>query len=152
MARKALLIGLLNVVFIAFSGMYLKAVLEYRIREEVTILQEQIDCLEEQIKGEPVWANVTVTAYSASTRETDSTPRQNAIMERPRPGDVAVSRSLLEKGWVPGRDVWIYQVGRFRIADLLSDRWEDDRLDVFIGNRSEALQFGRRETIAALLD
>lgn len=143
---------LTNVLFIAFSGMVLKAVLEYRIRESVAILQEQIDCIEEQIEGELAWANVTVTAYSASTRETDSTPHHNAIMERPRPGDVAVSRSLLRRGWVPGREVWIYQVGRFRIADLLSDRWTDDRLDVFIGNRPEALQFGRRETIAALLN
>lgn len=90
---------------------------------------------------------VTVTAYSGHNEpDRDNT----AIMEKPRPGIVAVSRDLFNEGWTFGRKVYISGVGVYTIGDLMSDRWTE-RLDVFIGDTDRAREFGIREAWACLI-
>src|SRR5690606_12203241 len=49
---------------------------------------------------------VTLTAYTARSRECDETPHVTAMMVKPRPGrTIAVSRDLFDDGWTFGRSV-----------------------------------------------
>lgn len=109
--------------------------------------QEYLRRLEAQNK--PV-AIVTVTAYSAEPSQTDSDPDIAASMRRVRPGTVAVSRDLFDKGWVFGRKVRIEGLGIYVINDLMAAR-HGNSIDIFIGNTQQCQAFGKRRVHAALL-
>lgn len=109
--------------------------------------QEYLRRLEAQNK--PV-AIVTVTAYSAEPSQTDSDPDIAASMRRVRPGTVAVSRDLFDKGWVFGRKVRIEGLGIYVINDLMAAR-HGNSIDIFIGNAQQCQAFGKRRVHAALL-
>ena len=91
---------------------------------------------------------VTATAYTASRRQTDSTPYATAFNEKLRMGDriIAVSRDLEQMGLthntrvrIEGRD------GVYRVADRTNKRWRK-RIDIFMGkDRQRALQWGKRK-------
>ena len=109
--------------------------------------QEYLRRLENQ--NRPV-ATVTVTAYNAVPSQTDSDPDIAASMRRVRPGTVAVSRDLFDKGWVFGRKVRLEGLGIFEINDLMAAR-HDHSIDIFLGSTNQAVNFGKRRTRAALL-
>jgi len=94
---------------------------------------------------------VTVTAYNAEPAQTDSDPDIAASMRRVRPGTIAVSRDLFDKGWVFGRKVRIEGLGIFEINDLMAAR-HDKAVDIFLGSNQQANAFGKRRTRAALLN
>lgn len=94
---------------------------------------------------------LTVTAYSADVAETDDTPYVTASNNRVRPGIVAVSRDLFRKGWVFGRKIYIKGLGVFIIDDLMHTR-KTNQIDVFMGGKGDALQFGRKTLEVYLLD
>lgn len=86
---------------------------------------------------------VTVTAYSPSRSETDITPNLTAIHEKPiLGGTVAVSRDLLK---YLGNKVYIYQVGVFRVNDLMNKRYKK-RIDICMG-KEEAKKFGIKKEV-----
>jgi 3D (Asp-Asp-Asp) domain-containing protein len=93
---------------------------------------------------------VTVTAYSPRKQECDSDPLITASMRRVRAGTVAVSRDLFERGWVFGKKVYLKGLGVYEIQDLMHSRYSR-RMDVFFWDRHAARQFGRKETLAALI-
>jgi len=95
-------------------------------------------------------ATVTVTAYNADPAQTDADPEIAASMRRVKPGTIAVSRDLFNKGWVFGRKVRIEGLGIFEINDLMAAR-HDQAIDIFIGCNQKAMAFGKRRTQAALL-
>jgi len=110
--------------------------------------QEYLRRLEGQ-SNKPV-ALVTVTAYNSVPEQTDSDPNIAASMRRVRPGTIAVSRDLFDKGWVFGRKVRIEGLGIFEINDLMAVR-HDKSIDIFIGNNQQCQAFGKRHIRAALL-
>jgi len=91
---------------------------------------------------------VTATAYTASRRETDSTPYTTAFNEKLRMDDriIAVSRDLEKMGLthntlvrIEGRD------GVYRVGDRTHKRWRK-RIDIFMGkDRKRALKWGKRK-------
>lgn len=95
-------------------------------------------------------ATVTVTAYNADPAQTDSDPEIAASMRRVRPGTIAVSRDLFNKGWVFGRKVRLEGLGIFEINDLMNAR-HSKAIDIFLAG-GDAMQFGKRRTTAALLN
>lgn len=93
---------------------------------------------------------VTITGYTSRKEETDNTPNQTAFLTIPKPWTVAVSRDLFLKGWVPGRKVYIYQVGVFRINDLMHPE-KTQQLDIFFTSLRQAKAFGIKQAKAILL-
>jgi len=96
-------------------------------------------------------ALVTVTAYNADTAQTDSDPDIAASLRRVKPGTIAVSRDLFDRGWVFGRKVRLEGLGIYEINDLMAAR-HNRAVDIFIHSNSQALAFGKRRIKAALLN
>ena len=94
---------------------------------------------------------LTVTAYTASRNETDSTPQITAAITKVKPYDVAVSRDLFWRGWAFGKKIYIEGHGVFRIVDLMNPRYRE-RVDIYLGTKKAARKFGKRELLVALLD
>lgn len=93
---------------------------------------------------------VKVTAYSPRQEETDSTPDITAANTKVRPGIVAVSRDLFDKGWIFGKKVYIKSLGIFTIEDLMAKR-KTNQIDIFMPDTTAALAFGRQNLEAYLL-
>lgn len=129
----------------------LKRVSQNEYRAEVAQLvvsdPEYLRRLEEQSRPN---ALVTVTAYNADPAQTDSDPNIAASMRRVRPGTIAVSRDLFDRGWVFGRKVRLEGIGIYEINDLMAAR-HNHAIDIFIHSNSQALAFGKRRIKAALL-
>lgn len=128
------------------------ALTQYEYRAEVVRMlvsdPEYQERLEAQIR--PV-ATVTVTAYNADPAQTDSDPEITASMRRVKPGTIAVSRDLFNKGWVFGKKVRIEGLGIYEINDLMAAR-HNKAIDIFLaGSTASAMAFGKRRTTAALL-
>jgi len=104
----------------------------------------------EELKKSIVPRKLTVTAYTASVYECDSDPKITASMQKVRPGIIAVSRDLFEAGWVFGKKVYIEDYGVYEIADLMNSKYEN-RIDIFVGHKKKANDFGKRELTVALL-
>jgi len=86
----------------------------------------------------------TLTAYSADVNQTDSTPYQTALMERPVVGGtVAVSHDL--KKYL-GNRIYISGYGIFRVNDLMNKRY-NKRIDLFVKDKQTAINFGKKENI-----
>jgi 3D (Asp-Asp-Asp) domain-containing protein len=123
---------------------------EYRaeVAQLVVSDPEYLRRLEEQSRPN---ALVTVTAYNADPAQTDSDPDIAASMRRVRPGTIAVSRDLFDRGWVFGRKVRLEGIGIYEINDLMAPR-HSRAIDIFIHSNSQALAFGKRRIKAALLN
>lgn len=88
--------------------------------------------------------NCTLTAYSATTDQTDDTPYETALMERPVVGGtVAVSHDLKQ---YLGNKVYISGYGVFRVNDLMNKRFTN-KLDLFVKDRQTAINFGKKENV-----
>jgi 3D (Asp-Asp-Asp) domain-containing protein len=94
---------------------------------------------------------VTITAYTARSRECDATPNKTAMMIKPRPGrTIAVSRDLFDDGWTFGRSVYIAGLGVFVIEDLMHRR-HTRGIDILMGSAREANKFGKVTGQAVLI-
>lgn len=94
---------------------------------------------------------VTLTAYTARSRECDETPHVTAMMVKPRPGrTIAVSRDLFDDGWTFGRSVYIAGLGVYVIEDLMHKR-HTQRIDILMGTVREANKFGKISGQAVLI-
>ena len=94
---------------------------------------------------------VDCTAYTAHERETDKDPQITASMTKIRPGVIAVSRDLFDQGYVFGKKVYIHGLGIYTIADLMNKRFIN-RIDVYIGDKKQALEFGLKQVKISLLE
>lgn len=90
-------------------------------------------------------ASVTITAYSSTRDQCDSTPHITASQKPVRVGSLAVSRDLLkEMGISYGQRVLIPGYGMFEVLDTMHPRWQR-RVDIWESDREAALLFGRQE-------
>jgi len=112
-------------------------------------LLERNQVLEMQLASSVV-REVTVTGYTPTKKECDDDPTIAASMNLVRPGTVAVSRDLFDRGWVFGRKIYIAGHGIYKINDLMNSRHKN-RIDVFFGKEKEAKKFGVKLAKAALL-
>jgi 3D (Asp-Asp-Asp) domain-containing protein len=100
-------------------------------------------------------AKVTLTAYSSTIAQCDSTPWETATLKRPRRGYVALSRDLIAT-YTPGApfrygdQVEIVGLGIFQVEDTMNPRWQR-RADVWMPSTEEAIQFGRQTVLLARL-
>lgn len=70
-------------------------------------------------------ARVTVTCYNSDPKQTDSTPMIGAFNKKVGPGTVAVSRDLLEKGFIPFCKIWAEGEGELRVNDVMNERFKN---------------------------
>lgn len=91
---------------------------------------------------------LTVTAYTVSENECDSTPDKTAINTKPIPGHtVAVSRDL---SYMLGKEIWIEGLGVWHVNDVMNKRY-DSRIDIVVKNKEIAKAWGKRERRVVLL-
>lgn len=97
--------------------------------------------------------DVTITAYSSSPAETDSTPTITASGHRLSPGDhvIAVSRDLEAAGLPFGSRVFIPSLGWFTVEDRMNKRWRK-RVDVWMERRADAIRFGKKKVTIYVLN
>jgi 3D (Asp-Asp-Asp) domain-containing protein len=97
----------------------------------------------DQIKSTPV----TITAYSSSEEQCDSTPYITASMDPVRIGTLAVSTDLLEEmGLFFGQRVLIPGFGLFEVRDTMNPRWHR-RVDIWESDPEAARHFGKQKGI-----
>ena len=94
--------------------------------------------------------HVTVTAYSSTPAQTDSTPFITASNTRVRDGIVAMSRDLLRR-YTPdapfayGDSVQV--LGRvYVVEDTMNRRWSR-RIDIWFPDSLQALEFGKQYAV-----
>lgn len=99
-------------------------------------------------------ANVTLTAYSAEVRQTDSTPEITSFLTPVKPWTVALSWDLIQAGFTPGKCIQVvdgYEViGVFRINDRMASYWHK-RVDIFFWDTETAWRFGLRSNAQIIL-
>lgn len=128
----------------AFTAGYIR-----QVDVEIKALEGQILGLRDDLRDRDVQI-VDVTAYTANRDECGKDPDNTAIMRRPVPGwTAAVSRDLLADGWTFGDRIWIEGVGLYEIADVMHPRF-DRRIDVLVGTKQQAEEFGVREAKMAV--
>ncbi|MFO7983660.1 MAG: hypothetical protein R6V08_09435 [Desulfuromonadales bacterium] len=88
---------------------------------------------------------VTITAYSSTVDQCDSTPYIAANNKPVRVGTLAVSRDLLEEfGIEYGQRVLIPGYGIFEVRDTMNARWQR-RVDIWESDRQAARMFGKQQ-------
>lgn len=105
----------------------------------------------------PVWSHetrrtdalhVTVTGYSSTGDQTDSTPFVTASNTRVRSGVIALSRDLLAT-FTPGApfdfgdEVELEGLGRFIVEDTMAARYTK-RADIWFPSRAVAIRWGKK--------
>lgn len=100
--------------------------------------------------GHPVDLNhvkstaVTITAYSSTPEQCDSTPHLTASDHPVRVGILAVSRDLMEEmGLAFGQRVLLPGYGLFEVRDLMHPRWRR-KVDIWESDRKAAELFGQQ--------
>ena len=108
-----------------------------------------------------IWAAVppspgevlTVTAYSSPRPLKKRRVKKvlTASGTKPVRGAVAVSRDLFQRGWGFGKRIYIKNHGVFTITDLMNSRIVRT-IDIYMDNRTEAIQFGKKRLEVLLID
>jgi 3D (Asp-Asp-Asp) domain-containing protein len=92
-------------------------------------------------------AKVTVTAYSSTVDQTDSSPYVTADGSTVRRGYIAVSRDLLtELGLTMGQRVLLVGYGVFEIRDKMNARFSR-RVDIWMADRKAAKLHGVKHSL-----
>jgi len=92
----------------------------------------------------------TVTFYTPSSDETDSTPYITASGARVRPGICAISRDLEKVGFTFGKTIYVEGLGSFEIQDRMHKRWKN-RIDVLVMSKRQARRFGKIENVSVFV-
>lgn len=112
-----------------------KAADQNRILKSVVTLQG--DTIEKFKRERTI--TVTMSMYTASSRECDSSPKYTATEAKTTVGrTLAVSRDLM---WMLGHRVYIHGHGVFVVEDVMHHRWRN-KVDLLVGNYKTALKFG----------
>ena len=126
------------------------ATLESQLETVEGQLQQTRDILD-NVFGQPVepdelqTVQVTITAYSSTVDQCDSTPYIAASNKPVRVGTLALSRDLLKEfGIEYGQRVLIPGYGIFEVRDTMNARWQR-RVDIWESDRQAARMFGKQQ-------
>jgi len=122
-------------------------------QKSIHSLSHQLQSLSLEIKAlkHKNYVIATVTAYSPSVNECDTTPYTTAFLKRVHPKYVAISRDLLHQGWTPGRKIYIEGIGVKVIGDLMSPKVKGPHIDVFMWRKEDAIKFGKSKRYVFLM-
>ena len=119
-------------------------------KTEIIKLKEELKDTKKLMYSVQTNARVTLTYYSPDKEQTDNDPYITAFLVRVRVGFVAVSRDLMDRGWTPGKRVYIPGKGVYIIADLMNER-KGNWIDVFVNTEQEADELGITRNVVASL-
>jgi len=95
----------------------------------------------------------SVSAYTNSVAECDSTPNITADGSKVKRGYVALSQDLIAK-WggkdIFGREVVVLGQGVFEVRDTMNERYRNSA-DIFFFDKKYADKFGRKHGVAVIL-
>lgn len=97
-------------------------------------------------------ANVTLTGYHPWSNgiNSDSYPQTTATMTIPVAGwTCAISSELVNKGWL-GKKIYIEGIGVFKAEDRMNSNLRGLRIDLCLGSRQKALNFGKKNDVLAI--
>ena len=93
---------------------------------------------------------VTATAYTSMSKETDSTPYRAAWGNTLNSGvkSIAVSRDLLDMGLSNGAEVRIEGLpGTYKVLDKMNKKWKR-KIDIYMGEDvKKAREWGKRKVV-----
>lgn len=165
--RRTLILWLLVIcmAFLSASLLWRDNTRKALVDEQSALIKTQHDLivLQEDLLGE-IFAvgffdaqamrdeQVTVSAYSSTRAQTDSTPWTTADMSGVRPGIVAVSRDLMsELGLQFGQRIYLSGFGIFEVRDVMHRRWSR-RVDIWCPDKTAAEMIGVQPAIMTWLD
>ena len=94
----------------------------------------------------------TITAYSPHIEQTDDSPYTTAFLKKVDPKYVACSRTILyDLKWPVGSKIYIEGVGIRIIGDLMNKRFKDNRFDLFMWKKEDAIKYGIKKNINVIL-
>ena len=145
-----LIIGifLIGVAHYGARTIIIEKFVEIALEKHVILLTKIFGAAPKQIFS----TEVTVTAYTARTKETDADPWLTADMSLATVGMLAVSRDLLNKfGLYYGQIVILEGYGVFRVSDTMNKRFTK-RVDILMAHPRAAWRFGKRKTTLTWTD
>ena len=111
-------------------------------------LIEQLDSVH-TVEDKLLKYRITLSHYTASVDETDSTPNKTATGTKPVVGrTLAVSRDLFK--YLRGKRVWIEGLGIFTIEDTMDPRFTN-KGDLLVKTKSEAKKLGVKKVTMIVL-
>ena len=112
---------------------------------EVSKLEERVIAIEKAVK-----VKVSVSAYNACPKQTDSTPFIMASGKRVYEGAIALSRDIEKDfGLKFGDEVTLIGIGTFQFLDRMNKKMKRCAY-IFMWSEKEALQFGRQEAVMVI--
>lgn len=133
------------------AWLILAAVPGWKHQQEVAALQDQILDLKAQHANELLQYTdmaMTVTAYTASADECDSSPETTAYGHPSRPGITAAVSE--DRAYMAGRWVLVPGLGKYRVEDKPNPRLRNT-LDVMVKDKKRARKIGRKKRRVILL-
>lgn len=121
---------------------------EYRIEQLETDASELREAMEVAIPERCF--EVTLTAYTPTHGQTDSTPTVTATGAKAIPGrTAAVSRDLIPN--LMGHKIYVHGYGVFVVNDVMAHS-ATGGIDLCVGDKKTALNIGRRQHIVVIVD
>jgi 3D (Asp-Asp-Asp) domain-containing protein len=121
-----------------YQGLQERVQVEYAYHQHYKRIADERQLMIDKYEAERM-ITVTISHYTRSKDETDSTPNQSAILTFARPGfTVAVSHDLK---YMLGHYIYIYGKGVFYVEDLMNERWTN-KIDVLVDTKKEAFAKG----------
>lgn len=133
------------------AWLILAAVPGWRHHQEVADLQDQLITLRAKHANELLQytdLSMTVTAYTASADECDSTPETTAYGHPSRPGVTAAVSA--DRAYMTGRWVLVPGLGKYRVEDVPRPGTRNT-LDVMVHDKKKARKVGRKRRRVILL-
>lgn len=122
----------------------------WSVREMVRLMPPQTTRFVGPPVPPPLFIPVTITGYSSTMAQTDSTPFTTAWNTSVRDGMIAMSRDLLRQ-YTPNApyaygDSVIVDGRTYVVEDTMNRRWQR-RVDIWFPNKRQALEFGVHEGV-----
>ena len=112
--------------------------------EVLNRLESRITKLEDMVVPA---AKVTITCYNSHPSQTDDTPNITAFNTTVKPGGIAVSWDLFERGFTHGVKVYLEGFGVLTVNDLMNRRFEN-RVDVWVPEGTKQFKYDDRLLVA----
>lgn len=146
--REVINVFFLLIIAVCTSILIIMTVVKTDLQETREIVEQNQEMIKGQLQAETYKTDVVITAYTNATNETNS-DEYTALMEKPVSGwTCAVSHDL--KHFL-GKKVYIEGHGLRYVNDLMNRRFSN-RIDLYVGKKSEAREIGKSVGKAMFLE
>lgn len=139
-----LFFSLIHFGYTAIDSTQTNAIQIQKLKEELYFLREENKSITQHTENlqRRFSFKVKATAYTPRKEECNDDFMNTALLEKPKPGwHIAVSSDLL---WMLGKKVYIKGYGVRMVSDLMNER-HSNKIDIMVGKKSEAKEFGVKD-------